>query len=126
MRSNEIGKYLFGLLKNDPVLNKAIGNKIYPLIAEYGVKDLPFIAYQRHSSTPTYTKDGLNLESTTIEVLCIDDDYDHSNELALKVRDVLDNHSTSEIRFILDSTSESWVEEGRFIQTLNYTVNVRS
>ena len=126
MRSNDTGKYLFNMLNNDLKINQTIGDKnIFPIIAEYGVKNLPFIAYQRNSSTPTYTKDGLAFESVSIEILCIDSDYDSSNELALMVRDVLDNHSTNEIRFKLVSTSESWVEEGRFIQTLVYDIDVK-
>lgn len=126
MRSNDIGRYLFQILNSDPAINQMIGDKnIYPLIAEYGVSSLPFIAYQRNGSSATYTKDGLTLESTSIEIVCVSSDYDNSNELALLVRDVLDNHSTSEIRFILNSTSESWVEDGRFVQTLTYDVNVR-
>lgn len=126
MKSNDIGKYLFGILNNDAAINQAIGDKnIYPIIAEYGVKKLPFIAYQRNGSTPTYTKDGLVMESSSVEIICVDSDYDNSNDLALMVRDVLDDHSTNEIRFILNSTSESWIEEGRFIQTLIYNVDVR-
>jgi len=126
MRSNDIGKYLFNILNNDLKINSTIGDKnIFPVIAEYGVKNLPFIAYQRNSSSPTYTKDGLSMESVNIEILCIDGDYDHSNDLALMVRDVLDNHSTDETRFKLVSTSENWVEEGRFIQSLIYEVDVK-
>jgi len=126
MRSNDIGKYLFNILNNDLKINSTIGDKnIFPVIAEYGVKNLPFIAYQRNSSSPTYTKDGLSMESANIEILCIDGDYDHSNDLALMVRDVLDNHSTDETRFKLVSTSENWVEEGRFIQSLIYEVDVK-
>jgi len=125
MRSNEIGKYLFNILSNDVNVSAKVGDKIFPIIAEYGVKTLPFIVYQRNTSNSSYTKDGLTIENTTLEIVCVDDDYDNGNDLALMVRDVLDNHSTTNIRFRLNSTSESWVEEGRFVQTLMYDIDVK-
>jgi hypothetical protein len=124
MISNEASKYIFNVLHSDTEIEKIVGDKIYPLIAEFGVSELPFISFQRFGTTPSYTKDGLSGENFMVEIICVDDDYDTSNELAIKVRKLLDNHATDEIRFRLNSNSEQWVEEGRFIQSLTYNVNV--
>jgi hypothetical protein len=126
MKSNETGKYIFNILNENQEINDLIGDKnIHPLIVEYSAHNLHFITYKRNGSASTYTKDGLTIESLTLEITCVSTDYDESNELALLVRNVLDNHSTNEIRFMLETTNEDWEEGGRFIQTIIYTVNLK-
>ena len=125
MKSNEIGKFIYNKLITNTDLFNLVGDKIFPLIAENGT-EYPYVIYSRSGGgNTTYTKDGLTLENCTITIDCVHPDYGKGVEVAIAVREVLDNLCEIPVMFQLTSTTESWDDEGIFIQTLNYDIDIR-
>jgi hypothetical protein len=122
MKSNELGKWLTNKLN---IINE-VKNKIYPIYSKTGT-DYPFIVYQRTSSTARYTKDGLANETVIMDIGVISDVYSKAVDIAVKVRDVLDNITTQEVQSELTNTTETAEPESNaYIQNLTYTIKINA
>lgn len=82
-----IGKAIFELLSNYSGITSITGLKIYPVVAPENTT-LPAIIYKR-SSTPEYTRDGLSMSISDVEITTISTDYEQSVDIAASVFDVL-------------------------------------
>ena len=110
--SLQIGKVIYTLLDVD-FIHKAVGNKIYPLIADT-TTTFPFIMYRRTGLIPENNKDRSN-ESVLCEVFVITDNYKESVEIAELVRVALE-HKSGLIAgidvedIVLEDGSEEYIE----------------
>ena len=123
MKSNEIGKYLYAKLIGDTDVHQLVKERIFPIIAENGTT-YPFLTYQRNGGMCIYSKDGMIAEQFSISIDCVHTDYSKCIDVALSVRNVLDNLQEFPVQFQLSSTTEIWLEEGIFMQTLIYDVTI--
>jgi hypothetical protein len=80
-----IGKYVFSILNN----SKDIKCKVYPLIADNDAK-FPFIVYRRMNLISYTTKDGLQEDDVTVEIIVVSDKYSDSIEIATTIRTLLE------------------------------------
>ena len=51
-----IPKIVYQVLSNNESLQKYIGNKVFPVVAELGT-EFPYVAFSKTYINPTYTKD---------------------------------------------------------------------
>jgi len=123
MKSNEIGKYIYNVLKTNVNVFDLVMDRIFPIVAENGT-NYPYIIYTRNASNTQYTKDGIISENCSLTIDCVHTDYSKGVDVALAVREAFDNLVEYPVRFQLESTNESWLEEGVFIQTLNYNIKI--
>ena len=52
-----VNKYIYNILNSDKELNKLVGKKIYPIVAEESTT-FPFIVVRRTNINTEYCKDG--------------------------------------------------------------------
>ena len=123
--SLQIGKVIYTLLDVD-FIHKAVGNKIYPLIADT-TTTFPFIMYRRTGLIPENNKDRTN-EYVLCEVFVITDNYKESVEIAELVRVALE-HKSGLIAgidvedIVLEDGSEEYIENS-FLQNLNFKITL--
>lgn len=84
-----IGKAIYYLLANNADIISAVGEKIFPIAADDDAVN-PFIVFERKSVKPEYTKDGLLLDTCTVDVYVCDDNYTDCINIANNVRKALE------------------------------------
>tara|TARA_R110000782_G_scaffold235443_1_gene321468 strand:+ start:45 stop:431 length:387 start_codon:yes stop_codon:yes gene_type:complete len=97
-----IAKAIYGILSNDADVISYVSTRIYPNVIPENV-DFPAISFYISSSNPDNQKvDASSLNTCTVQVKCVHDDYLLNTELADYVRIALDKlkgtHYTIEIQ----------------------------
>ena len=128
--SIQIGKAIYSILSADAELSALVGNRIFPLIAVKAHDEetiYPFIVFRRDSINPSYSKDGINSDITTVSILCVSNDYEQSAlvaDLALSAlsgkRGTFEGEIIDSIRLI--EASEDFQEDA-FVQSIKITIN---
>ena len=118
--SISVNKHIYNLLINDETLNKLVGKKIYPLVAEESVT-YPFIIFTKDSAYANYTKDLLTFDTVTISIAIAAVNYFETVQIAERVRQILENHRDGYFFNIqLENVSEDFVED-TYIQQLQFS-----
>lgn len=127
--SLNIGKVIKDILYHDEALSNLVKNQVFPLIAEEKTT-FPFIVYRRNSIRKASTKDYVNDEAASVEVVIASDKYAQSVEIAEKVRFVLehggyDGENFSVDNITLSNASEQYMQN-TYIQTLTFDVEINN
>lgn len=110
-----------GILMSDPEIQKMVGEKIFPLVADTDT-DGDFIVYQRDGYKQEYTKMGVARQIPIVFVNAVSSDYDKSQELAGLIYDALEGCFTDpEMTIHLEDSTEDY-EDGKYIQVLQFSI----
>lgn len=127
--SINIGKVVKDILYQDEALNNLVKNQVFPLIAEENTT-FPFIVYRRNSIRKASTKDYVNDEIASVDVVIACDKYSQSVEIAENVRFVLEHGGYEGENFSVDNISLSNASEqymqNTYIQTLTFDVEINN
>lgn len=89
-----IGKAVYYALSNDSGVTDLVGTKIYPEIAPEGTT-APVVVFTMINSVPDYSRSGTGRWVSTVDVLVFDKSYVDCVDLAIEVRDALNElHGT--------------------------------
>lgn len=127
--SLNIGKVIKDILYQDETLNNLVKNQVFPLIAEENTT-FPFIVYRRNSIRKASTKDYVNDEIASVDVVVASDKYAQSVEIAERVRFVLergeyDGENFSVDNITLANASEQYIQN-TYIQTLTFDIEINN
>ena len=127
--SINIGKVIKDILYQDETLNNLVKNQVFPLIAEENTT-FPFIVYRRNSIRKASTKDYVNDEIASVDVVVASDKYAQSVEIAERVRFVLergeyDGENFSVDNITLSNASEQYMQN-TYIQTLTFEIEINN
>lgn len=120
-----IGKHIYA------ALSAIEGLTVHPVIAAFNdpTPTTPFAVYQRTSAEPEYTKSlWTGAIAYTYSITVVDDDYDHTVELAQQAIDklmALSHTDREDIRFNqvkMTDMSEDF-QDGLFLQTIQFEIN---
>ena len=127
--SINIGKVVKDILYQDETLNTLVKSQVFPLIAEENTT-FPFIVYRRNSIRKASTKDYVNDEIASVDVVIATDKYAQSVEIAERVRFVLERGEYEGENFSVDNISLSNASEqymqNTYIQTLTFDVEINN
>ena len=124
MSSLYIGRAINSLLRDNLALVRAVGQKIYPIVAEVSTT-YPFIIYRRSSLTPASNKDQ-RAEAVYLDVFVVTERYATGVDIAELVRTALErgNYSDTKIQDIkLVNASEDFLDDA-FIQNLTFKIDI--
>ena len=124
MSSLYIGRAINSLLRDNLALVRAVGQKIYPIVAEVSTT-YPFIIYRRSSLTPASNKDQ-RAEAVYLDVFVVAERYATGVDIAELVRSALErgNYSDKDIEDIkLVNASEDFLDDA-FIQNLTFKIDI--
>ena len=127
--SLNIGKVIKEILYRDEVLNTTLKGQVFPLIAEENTT-FPFIVYRRNSIRKANTKDYVNAEIDSVDVVVASDKYSQSVEIAERVRFVLERGEYEGENFSVDNISlandsEQYMQN-TYIQTLTFDIEINN
>lgn len=127
--SLNVGKVIKDILCQDDTLNNLVKYQVFPLIAEENTT-FPFIVYRRNSIRKASTKDYVNDEIASVDVVIASDKYSQSVEIAERARFVLErgeyegeNFSVDNI--ILSNASEQYMQN-TYVQTLTFEIEINN
>ena len=127
--SINIGKVIKDILYQDETLNNLVKNQVFPLIAEENTT-FPFIVYRRNSIRKASTKDYVNDEIASVDVVVACDKYSKSVEIAERVRFVLERGEYEGENFSVDNITLSNASEqymqNTYIQTLTFDIEINN
>lgn len=127
--SINIGKVVKDILYQDETLNTLVKSQVFPLIAEENTT-FPFIVYRRNSIRKASTKDYVNDEIASVDVVIACDKYSQSVEIAERVRFVLERGEYEGENFSVDNITISNASEqymqNTYIQTLTFDVEINN
>lgn len=127
--SLNIGKVIKDILYQDEALNTLVKSQVFPMIAEENTT-FPFIVYRRNSIRKASTKDYVNDEIASVDVVVASDKYSQSVEIAERVRFVLERGEYEGENFSVDNISLSNASEqymqNTYIQTLTFDVEINN
>lgn len=127
--SLNIGKVIKDILYQDETLNNLVKNQVFPLIAEENTT-FPFIVYRRNSIRKASTKDYVNDEIASVDVVIASDKYSQSVEIAERVRFVVERGEYDGENFSVDNISLSNASEqymqNTYIQTLTFDIEINN
>lgn len=127
--SLNIGKVIKDILYRDETLNNLVKNQVFPLIAEENTT-FPFIVYRRNSIRKASTKDYVNDEIASVDVVVACDKYSQSVEIAERVRFVLERGEYEGENFSVDNITLSNASEqymqNTYIQTLTFEIEINN
>ena len=127
--SLNIGKVIKDILYQDETLNNLVKNQVFPLIAEENTT-FPFIVYRRNSIRKASTKDYVNDEIASVDVVVASDKYSQSVEIAERVRFVLERGEYEGENFSVDNITLSNASEqympNTYIQTLTFEIEINN
>lgn len=119
---------------NSAIYNTLSGcGTVYPVIA-LNQESLPFIVYHRSGFRPSYSKNLFTGEiDHGYEVLVADTDYTNSLTLAEAVINAMlaltsrqpENAGYRFCQVTLDDMSESYYDDGFYVQSLNFTIKTK-
>ena len=127
--SINIGKVVKEILYRDETLNTLVKGQVFPLIAEENTT-FPFIVYRRNSIRKASTKDYVNDEIASVDVVVASDKYSKSVEIAERVRFVLERGEYDGENFSVDditlaNASEQYMQN-TYIQTLTFEIEINN
>ena len=127
--SLNIGKVIKEILYRDEALNNLVKNQVFPLIAEENTT-FPFIVYRRNSIRKASTKDYVNDEIASVDVVVASDKYSQSVEIAERVRFILergeyDGENFSVYNITISNASEQYMQN-TYIQTLTFDIEINN
>lgn len=127
--SINIGKVVKDILYQDEALNTLVKSQVFPMIAEENTT-FPFIVYRRNSIRKASTKDYVNDEIASVDVVVASDKYSQSVEIAERVRFVLERGEYEGENFSVDNISLSNASEqymqNTYIQTLTFDIEINN
>lgn len=122
-----VGKLIYNALISDTEVSKAVGTKVFPIVAESDTQ-FPFIVYSKTNAyTVNSTKDGYLGDDISFTVTVLSDKYFESCEIAQNVKDLFENCMLSNddlaiYNIRLTGVSESFNQDC-FTQELNFECN---
>lgn len=123
MSGISINKNIYALLSKDEELSKSVSGQIYPLIAKANTS-FPFVIFKRNNLSPTYTKDINVSDTVSVSISIVAKEYFESVEITERVRTILENKRTQEIRSIrLLSATEDFVDDA-YVQELEFEIKI--
>ena len=127
--SLNIGKVIKDILYQDEALNTLVKSQVFPMIAEENTT-FPFIVYRRNSIRKASTKDYVNDEIASVDVVVASDKYSQSVEIAERARFVLEHGGYEGENFSVDNISLSNASEqymqNTYIQTLTFDIEINN
>lgn len=127
--SINIGKVVKDILYQDETLNTLVKSQVFPMIAEENTT-FPFIVYRRNSIRKASTKDYVNDEIASVDVVIASDKYSQSVEIAERVRFVLEHGGYEGENFSVDNITLSNASEqfmqNTYIQTLTFDIEINN
>lgn len=127
--SLNIGKVIKDILCQDDTLNNLVKYQVFPLIAEENTT-FPFIVYRRNSIRKASTKDYVNDEIASVDVVVASDKYSQSVEIAERVRFILERGEYEGENFSVDNITLSNASEqymkNTYIQTLTFDIEINN
>lgn len=127
--SINIGKVVKEILYRDEALNTLVTGEVFPLVAEENTT-FPFIVYRRNSIRKANTKDYLNDEIASVDIVIASDKYSQSVEIAERVRFVLERGEYEGENFSVDNITLSNASEqfmqNTYIQTLTFDMEINN
>lgn len=122
-----IGKLIYDALSQSENISEAVGDGIYPLVAE-NETSFPFIVYARTNVySDGQTKDGSFGDKVGFQVSVASDKYYESAELANEVRELFENcilyNDSLTIKDIKMTSITEAYNDNTYIQTLNFECN---
>lgn len=127
--SLNIGKVIKDILYQDEALNNVLKSQVFPLIAEENTT-FPFLVYRRNSIRKASTKDYVNDEIASVDVVVASDKYSQSVEIAERARFVLEHGGYEGENFSVDNISLSNASEqymqNTYIQTLTFDIEINN
>ena len=127
--SINIGKVVKEILYRDEVLNTTLKGQVFPLIAEENTT-FPFIVYRRNGIRKANTKDSVNDEIASVDVVVASDKYSQSVEIAERARFILERGEYEGENFSVDNItlsngSEQYMQN-TYIQTLTFDIEINN
>lgn len=127
MNNLNIGKAVTALLSASPELSAKVGNKIFPIVAQFDTK-FPFICYRRRGVTPNYVKDTIASEVASVELLIAATSYSESVDIAGDVRAAMELkagvYGGIVIRQIYLAAVNETFDDGIYIQSLTFNIRL--
>ena len=127
--SLNIGKVIKDILYQDETLNNLVKNQVFPLIAEENTT-FPFIVYRRNIIRKSSTKDYVNDEIASVDVVVASDKYSQSVEIAERVRFILERGGYEGENFSVDNITLSNASEqymqNTYVQTLTFDIEINN
>lgn len=125
----EISKHIYSALSNSADIQKAVGNKIYPIATKNEVP-FPFIVYERDSVTPRYDKSGASVTDSVVNVYILAESYTESIDIAEMVINALERKeavydSFQVIGAVMQGASESYTAN-TFVQQITFSFMTKS
>ena len=105
--------YLYDKIQDSSVLTSALGDRIFPLVAEEGT-EYPYLIMKLESIQPAYSKDGRLYDNITLSTSVYAKDYKTVVNIQELIRNLLESNS-----FKLDSFNEDF-NSGAYKQTVYY------
>lgn len=124
MKNLKIGKDIKQLLLNNASVVKAIGDKVFPLVANEGTT-FPFVVYRRSGYRPYSNKDYSD-EVASVEMAILSDKYIDSVDVADKVANALEHKSTEDIDDIEIENATEEFNTDIYIQKLNLRITINN
>lgn len=123
MKNFKVGKELVNILQGSSAVTKALGNKIFPLVAVPNTT-FPFMVYRRSYYTPENNKDYEG-EKVGVEMVICATRYEDGVDIADKVATAVNHARTNMIDDInITNISENYVED-TFTQTVNIEITLK-
>lgn len=99
-----IGLHIARALKRKMDIIKAVGDRIFPIVAKQGVEKFPFIMYDTNGGSGTKTKDGLLEDVATVSLSVVAKSYSEALTIGNAVRYALDGYCPTYEEFRVRST----------------------
>ena len=107
-----IGDVIYSLLSNDATVSALVSTRIYPNIAIANVV-YPYIVYEQTGNSPQNDKDGKStIDTLTYNIEIYTETLAESNDLGLKVRNVLDRYTGTVSGKVIQSVKYSAENNG--------------
>ena len=124
-----ISKHIYSALVASADINKAVGNKIFPIATKNEV-EFPFIVYERDSVAPRYDKSGQSVTESSVNVYVLAEKYTECLDIAEKVIKVLERNEASYEDFeVIGATmvgaSESYTSN-TYVQQITFSFMTKS
>jgi len=120
---------VYDKLSNDATIVSLVGNKVFPLIADYGTQ-FPYIAFSAGEIVPYYDKDGAYENDAVIEFVVASKDYFNALTIANAVRSLFEKKLYSNANLsindcIVKSVSEAYDDAAQcFVKRISFSFSV--
>ena len=87
-----IGLHIVEALQRSEAIQKAVGDRVYPILAPAGVDSFPFFTYEASGTSRTNTKDGRLYDEDSVTVRIVAKKHIEALRLAKEVGKALDGY----------------------------------